>query len=644
MLSAHLQTLIPKLCLVGLVGHYRCFIKGFVNIAAPLYDLTSGENKDKKSEHLDLPQEAREAFDCLKAACLQAPILSFPDFSKSFLLEADASGKGLGAVLSQKQSNGRYHPIAYASRIMNETEQRYHSNKQEFLALKWAVTEQFHEYLSPYGKNRNEFVVRTDNNPLTYIFSTANLDAAGQRWVAHLASYNFALEYQKSKDNTVADFLSCMDDRLTEGEVQDYLSKIPYLGVKAVLDNVIMPLVDSAEQGVQPNPGRQNACQEETLDARPVRLATTNVTDWKLEQKEDPVLYQVVKHRKASHETFKEALLKVTDQKATTAYVISKDQLIMKNGLLYRQSKQGPVEETVFQFVVPPTHRSAALDGCHCKAAHQGQCRSLSLMQERFWWPGMARDLRNRIKKCGCCRKFEAAPPIAPLKPLACSGPGELLHMDFTSIKETVPLWQEPVIRNVMVMWDHFSKYVVAYVVKDQTACTAAETLRNGYFGLFGAPVYLVIDQGKAFTGHLITNLCELYGVQKLRTSPYHAQTNGQVERMNQTIIRMIGKLEQDKKAHWSEHLLEMLLAYNGTRSAVTGYSPYFLLFGRKARMPVDYLFPTLRDSPHQTKMEVLVTAMQKRLKEAFAVARHLTSQEAVRQRCYYDRKAGAVA
>ena len=193
-------------------------------------------------------------------------------------------------------------------------------------------------------------------------------------------------------------------------------------------------------------------------------------------------------------------------------------------------------------------------------------------------------------------------------------------------------------------MQDHFSKYVVAYVVKDQTAHTATETLRNGYFGLFGAPAYLVSDQGKAFMGHLITNLCELYGVQKLRTSPYHAQTNGQVERMNQTIIHMIGKLEQDKKAHWSEHLPEMLSAYNGTRSAVTGYSPYFLLFGRKARMPVDYLFPTLHDSPHQTKMEVSVTAMQKRLKEAFAVARHLTSQEAAKQRCYYDRKAGAFA
>ena len=97
-------------------------------------------------------------------------------------------------------------------------------------------------------------------------------------------------------------------------------------------------------------------------------------------------------------------------------------------------------------------------------------------MQERFWWPGMTQDLRNRIKKCSRCRKYEAAPPVVPMKPLACSGPGELLHVDFTSIEETVPLKEDPVIRNVLVLQDHFSKYVVAFVVKDQTAHTAAET------------------------------------------------------------------------------------------------------------------------------------------------------------------------
>ena len=210
----------------------------------------------------------------------------------------------------------------------------------------------------------------------------ANLDAAGQRWVAQLASYNFALKYQKGKDNTVADFLSHLDDRLPTGEVQDYLNKIPYPGVKAVLDNAITPLTKRAEQGVRPNPDNKKASQEVTVGARPARLATTNITNWKLEQQEDPVLYQVVKHRKASRETFKEALLKVTDTKAVSAYAKSKDQLIMRNGLLYWQSKQGQTQETVLQFVVPQIHRNVALDGCHREAAHQGQSHSLSLMQE----------------------------------------------------------------------------------------------------------------------------------------------------------------------------------------------------------------------------------------------------------------------
>ena len=350
---------------VGLVGHYRHFIKGFAKIAAPLYDLTSGDNKDKKSEHVDLSPEAREAFDCLKGACLQAPILSFPDFNKPFLLETDVSGRGLGAVLSQKQADGWYHPIAYASCVMNKTEQRYHSNKQEFLTLKWAVTEQFHEYLSPYGKNRNEFVVRTDNNQLTYIFSSANLDAAGQRWVAHLASYNFSLEYQKGKDNTVADFLNQMNERLPEEEVQEYLNHIPYPGVKAVLNNAITPIEEHAEQGVRPTPDCQVDSQEVTVEARPARLATTNVTDWKLEQKEDPVLYQVAKHLRAPQETFKAALHKVLYKKATATYVKVKEQLLIKNGLLCRKTQQGQADEIVFQFVVPQRHRGTALDGCH---------------------------------------------------------------------------------------------------------------------------------------------------------------------------------------------------------------------------------------------------------------------------------------
>ena len=215
-----------------------------------------------------------------------------------------------------------------------------------------------------------------------------------------------------------------MNECLPEEEVQEYLNQIPHPGVKAVLDNAITPIEERAEQGVRPTLDCQEGSQEVTVEARPARLATTNVTNWKQEQKEDPVLHQVSKHLRAPHETFKAALHKVLDKKATAAYVKVKEQLLIKNGLLYRKTRQGPANKMVFQFVVPQRHRGVSLDGCHREAAHQGQCRSAALMQECFWWPGMTSDLRNHIKKCSRCRKYEAAPPVVPMKPLACSRPG----------------------------------------------------------------------------------------------------------------------------------------------------------------------------------------------------------------------------
>ena len=132
-----------------------------------------------------------------------APVLVFLDFDKPFLLETDASKEGLGAVLSQKQDDGLYHPIAFGSCSLTPSEKNYHSSKLEFLALKWSVTEHFKEYHA-YAL----FVVRTNNNPLTYVLTTPNLNATEHRWVGVLASFKFTLEYQKGADNGVADALS----------------------------------------------------------------------------------------------------------------------------------------------------------------------------------------------------------------------------------------------------------------------------------------------------------------------------------------------------------------------------------------------------------------------------------------------------
>ena len=123
---------------------------------------------------MSLSEEALEAFKALKQACMKSPVLAFANYTKDFLLETDASREGLGGVLSQKQGDGQFHPVAYCSWALTTHEKNYHSTKLEFLALKWAVMEHFREYLL-----YQPFLVKTDNNPLTYIMTTPNLDATG---------------------------------------------------------------------------------------------------------------------------------------------------------------------------------------------------------------------------------------------------------------------------------------------------------------------------------------------------------------------------------------------------------------------------------------------------------------------------------
>ena len=184
----------------GLSGHYRCFIRNFAHLACVLYDLLDDEIK---MGPVMLTPEVEEAVRVLKEKISSAPVLVFPDFYKPFLLETDASKEGLGAVLSQKQDDGCYHPVVFGSRMLMPSEQNYHSSKLELLALKWSITEHFKEYLA-YAP----FTVCMDNNPLTYMLTTLNLDATGHRWVAALVSYKFTLEYQEGSDNVAADALS----------------------------------------------------------------------------------------------------------------------------------------------------------------------------------------------------------------------------------------------------------------------------------------------------------------------------------------------------------------------------------------------------------------------------------------------------
>ena len=188
----------------GFVGYYRRFIKDFSKIAKPIREVIPGlENQSKRTSKkplIEWTEAADSAFVHLKKLCTSTPILAY---QLPFVLCTDSSSEGLGTVLYHRQK-GKLRVIAYASRSVSKSESHYPGHKLEFLALKWAVCEKFHEYL--YGSK--SFEVYTDNNPLTYVLTSAKLDACGQRWVAKLANYNFTIKYKCGLSNVEADALS----------------------------------------------------------------------------------------------------------------------------------------------------------------------------------------------------------------------------------------------------------------------------------------------------------------------------------------------------------------------------------------------------------------------------------------------------
>ena len=195
---------------LGFTGYYRRFIKDYARIVKPLNDLLIGHpthsSADQKKKKSITPWQwgpaQQSAFDTVKEKLSSPPVLSYADFAKPFVVHTDASLDGLGAVLYQEQ-NGMERVIAYASRGLRNSEKLYPAHKLEFLCLKWAVTEKFHDYL--YG---NIFTVCTDNDPLTYVLTSAKLDATGHRWLASFGTYNFQLKYKSGKTNGDADSLS----------------------------------------------------------------------------------------------------------------------------------------------------------------------------------------------------------------------------------------------------------------------------------------------------------------------------------------------------------------------------------------------------------------------------------------------------
>lgn len=593
---------------LGFAGYYRKFIHDFSKIARPLLDIMA-TGKKSRSKKVDpkwrWEKEQQTSFDLIKQKLTSPPVLGYPDFDKPFKLHTDACQTGLGAVLYQEQ-DGMDRVIAYASRGLSKSEKNYPTHKLEFLALKWAVTEKFSDYLQ--GK---EFVVYTDNNPLTYVLTSAKLDATGHRWISALASFNFKIIYKPGKTNIDADRLS----RLKEVETvsSDTIKAIcqlatgqPYaesLAIDDAICNQVQPCTDIGKY----------------LDIMEIQNTDPTVSFWKNKVQE------CIRPKR-------ETLITEDD----FVYHRNFAKLRVRDGILLREVKVD--DNTHQQYVIPASVYPTVLEYLHNKMGHLGRDKTLSLIRQRFYWPKMQRDVSDWINSCERCIKSKTSNERAELVNIRTSEPLELVCMDYLTLEPS-----KGGIQNILVITDHFTRYSIAVPTKNQTAKTTAEAIYNHFIVHYGIPAKLHSDQGTNFCSNIIKELCSIFGISKSRTTPYHPMGNGITERFNRTLLSMLGTLDNAQKANWKKHINTLVHAYNSTRHDTTGFTPFYLMFGREPVLPVDVVFGFSSSHSEDKCTTKYISELKQRLQDAYRQAQTAIKSSQQKQKCRYDIKARAI-
>ena len=303
-----------------------------------------------------------------------------------------------------------------------------------------------------------------------------------------------------------------------------------------------------------------------------------------------------------------------------------------ENGILYRCTKNRS------QLVLPAKFQELILKQLHDEMGHQGAERVTSLVRDRFYWPHMQKDIEKyTTSACHCLKQRKPAKKTkAPLNPILTTQPFELVSLDFLHLEQSVGGYEY-----ILVIMDHYTRFAQAYATTNKSSKTAADRLFNDFIPRFGFRRRIHHDQGREFENRLFERLCQHSKIMRSHTTPYHPEGNGQVERFNRTLLGMLRTLTTTERTRWKDHLQKVVHAYNCTRHTSTGFSPFFLLFGRSPRLPVDIAFglKTTEDNAAAVDPKEYAEKWRSKMQQAYTLASQRMGQAAERRKGYYDRK-----
>ena len=523
--------------------------------------------------------ECNRAFEALKLKLITAPILSYPDFHLPFVLDTDASDKSIGAVLSQI-CDGKEQVIAYSSRTLSKAERRYSVTRKELLAVVTFVRH-FKHYL--YGRR---FLLRTDHGSLRWLFNFKEPERQVARWLDILNTFEFDVEHRPGTKHRNADALS------------------RYPSVSGECNAVSMPCWDLCK----------------------ISKA----------QQEDAVLAPIVNWKQQGRRPDGTTIGGLDPR--TKGYWFQWDQLELHQDCLYRRWASDTGGESRLLLVVPDSLQEQIMAAAHDNpgGGHLGVAKTIPKVKNKYYWIGCSKDVKLWIQQCPQCqkRKFPNPKRRASLVQVPVGAPMEKLAID---VMGPFPRSAKGN-RYVLVVCDYFTKWVESFAMPNQEAETVARILVDEVICRFGVPYSIHSDQGTNFESTLFQQVCHLLGIVKTRTTPYHPQSDGLVERFNRTLQAMISTYVKDDQSDWDDHLPHIMMAYRSSEHASTKATPNFLMFGREVNIPLDLL---AGEDPNQQKQTTSDYALkvQHNLREAYSRVRVHTQAAQKRQKRQYDQK-----